>query len=312
MPSPTTAPQASENTAAIRASGNPRPGFWATGWGYSAWFAGVSGMVTDDPSYTYTRRPFHSHPSSAPSSSARPVRRAVSEKNASGSRLRAWQYAPVRAEHGLLPPRDAVGDQAGDGGPAGVVGAEHLAEEHPQGDQRGEDPVQPPADGGQRLGEDVLGEDVGERQVAVLEELAAQEGGLVAERPRVRMPHPSDLRAGDDGLPTPIFTGEAPPGLYPVHLAACGDRCAIRPTRRGQFVSWRCALPVTSPEVVEPVRAASRSGEAPRVGLEPTTHNRLVRYPTTGRITGSMPGQHRRVRPTGSDRVTDRYRASDG
>ena len=50
MPNPTTAPQASEKTAPSRASGNPRPGFWATGWGYSAWFAGVSGMVTDDPS----------------------------------------------------------------------------------------------------------------------------------------------------------------------------------------------------------------------------------------------------------------------
>ena len=50
MPSPTTAPQASENTAAIRASGNPRPGFCATGCGYAAWFAGVSGMVTEDPS----------------------------------------------------------------------------------------------------------------------------------------------------------------------------------------------------------------------------------------------------------------------
>lgn len=31
----------------------------------------------------------------------RPVRRAASEKNASGNRLRAWQYAPVCAEHGF-------------------------------------------------------------------------------------------------------------------------------------------------------------------------------------------------------------------
>ena len=42
-----------------------------------------------------------------------------------------------------MPLRDAVGDQAGDGGAAGVVGAEDLAEEDPQGDQRGEDPVVP-------------------------------------------------------------------------------------------------------------------------------------------------------------------------
>ena len=74
-------------------------------------------------------------------------------------------------------------DEAGDGGPAGVVGAEHLAEEHPQGDQQGEDPVKPPSDGGQRVGEDIVGEDVGERQPAVLEELPPQEGGLPADRP---------------------------------------------------------------------------------------------------------------------------------
>jgi hypothetical protein len=49
-PSSTTAPQASENTAAIRASGNPRPGFWVSGCGYSRWFAGVSGFDTADPS----------------------------------------------------------------------------------------------------------------------------------------------------------------------------------------------------------------------------------------------------------------------
>ena len=59
-----------------------------------------------------------------------------------------------------------------------MVGAEHLPEEHPEGDQRGEDAVQPSADGGQRLGEDVRGEDVGERQAAVLEELPPQEVGL--------------------------------------------------------------------------------------------------------------------------------------
>jgi hypothetical protein len=74
-----------------------------------------------------------------------------------------------------------VGVQAGDGGPAGVVGAEHLPQEYPQGDERGEDPIQPAADGGQRVREDVLGEDVGERQPAVLEELTPQVGRRPAE-----------------------------------------------------------------------------------------------------------------------------------
>jgi hypothetical protein len=106
IPSPTTAPQAREKTAANRASGNPRPGFWLSGCGYSAWFAVVSGMEVCDPSYTYTRRPFQSHRGSTPASSTRPVWRAMSAMNCSGNRWRAWQYAPVRAEHGGWP-RDA-------------------------------------------------------------------------------------------------------------------------------------------------------------------------------------------------------------
>jgi hypothetical protein len=53
-----------------------------------------------------------------------------------------------------------------------MVGAEHLPEEHPHGDQWKEYPVEPPAEGGERLGDDFLGEDRGERQVAILEELA--------------------------------------------------------------------------------------------------------------------------------------------
>jgi hypothetical protein len=44
-----------------------------------------------------------------------------------------------------------------------MVVAEDLPEEHPQGDQRREDPVEPPADSGQGFGNDPFGEDVGER-----------------------------------------------------------------------------------------------------------------------------------------------------
>jgi hypothetical protein len=74
-----------------------------------------------------------------------------------------------------------VGDQAGDGGPARLVGAEDLPEDHPQGDQRGEHPIEPPADGRHRVGDDIVGEDVGERQAAVLKELPSQKVGLRAE-----------------------------------------------------------------------------------------------------------------------------------
>ena len=96
-----------------------------------------------------------------------------------------------------------------------MVGAEHLPQEHPEGDQRGEHPVQPAANSGQRFGDDPLGEDVGERQIAVLEELAAQETRLFAERPRVGTLHRSGLRAGEKGLSNPIFTRKAPSAYLP-------------------------------------------------------------------------------------------------
>ena len=75
-----------------------------------------------------------------------------------------------------------MGDQAGDGGAAGLVGVEDLAEEDPEGHQRGEDPVVP---GGLDLAEGLLeaagGEDVGEGKAALLEELLAEGVDLPTE-----------------------------------------------------------------------------------------------------------------------------------
>ena len=79
-----------------------------------------------------------------------------------------------------MPPRQAVGEQAGDGGAAGVVGAEDLPQEDPERDQRRVDPAQPAGDGREGRCDAVLGEDVGEGQVAVLEELAAQGTDVLA------------------------------------------------------------------------------------------------------------------------------------
>ena len=65
-------------------------------------------------------------------------------------------------------------DQAGDRGAAGLVGVEGLAEEDPEGHQRVVDPVVPGRlDLAEGLVEALGGEDVGEREAAVLEELAA-------------------------------------------------------------------------------------------------------------------------------------------
>src|SRR3954464_2675132 len=60
-------------------------------------------METVVPSNRQTRRPFQSHRRSARASRFRPTRRATAEKNRSGRRFRAWQYAPVSELHGSSP-----------------------------------------------------------------------------------------------------------------------------------------------------------------------------------------------------------------
>jgi hypothetical protein len=97
----------------------------------------------------------------------------------------------------------AVGDQAGDGGTAGVVCTEDLSQEDPQGDQGGKAPTQPAGDALQRLRESLFGEDVRERQVPVLEELAPQKLLLVPEPLLVRMAHPWGLLAVDGVVGNP-------------------------------------------------------------------------------------------------------------
>jgi hypothetical protein len=88
-----------------------------------------------------------------------------------------------------------MGEQAGDGGAAGMVGTQDLPEKDPEQYQRGEDAVQPTADGGERLGDHLFREDIGERQVAVLKELASEETRLGAKGAGVRMPHSWGLLA---------------------------------------------------------------------------------------------------------------------
>ncbi|HEV3439384.1 MAG TPA: hypothetical protein VG122_18615 [Gemmata sp.] len=42
-----------------------------------------------------------------------------------------------------MSPRNAVGNQAGDGSAAGVVGVQHLAQKDPKRDQRRKDSIEP-------------------------------------------------------------------------------------------------------------------------------------------------------------------------
>jgi hypothetical protein len=118
-----------------------------------------------------------------------------------------------------------MGEQAGDGGAAGVIRTQDLPEKDPERDQRGEDPIQPAAQRGQRLGDHLFGEDVGERQLAVVEELAAEETHLGAKGTGVRMRHVGSLLAGKGRLATSILASEAlfaylivPLGLVEIHV----------------------------------------------------------------------------------------------
>ncbi len=88
-----------------------------------------------------------------------------------------------------MPLRQPVGEEAGDGGAAGMIRTQDLPEKDPERDQWGKDPVQPAGDGGQRLRDDLLGQDVGERQVAVLQERPSEEVHLIAKGTSVRMTH---------------------------------------------------------------------------------------------------------------------------
>src|SRR5262249_43142216 len=88
-----------------------------------------------------------------------------------------------------------MGEQARDGGAAGMVGTQDLPEKDPERDQRGEDPIQPAAQRGQRLVDRFFREDIRERQLTVLEELAPEETHLGAKGTGVRMRHPWGLLA---------------------------------------------------------------------------------------------------------------------
>src|SRR5262249_55772495 len=97
------------------------------------------------------------------------------------SRLcRAWLFSP----------REQVGNETGDGCAAGVVRAQHLAQKNPEGDKGRIDSVFPEcADRRERPCNEVFRENIGERQIAVLQKLASQKLYLVPKPSLVRMAH---------------------------------------------------------------------------------------------------------------------------
>src|SRR5215472_10228355 len=102
-----------------------------------------------------------------------------------------------------------------------MVRAEDLAQENPERDQRGEDPVQPAGDGGQCLGDGLLGEDLGKRQVAGLKKLAPEKLDLLPKPPLVRMAHPCGLLATDGCVGNHHLRKRGPSRLYHSGLGTC-------------------------------------------------------------------------------------------
>src|SRR5262249_6183386 len=89
-------------------------------------------------------------------------------------------------------------------GATGMVGTEDLPQEDPQRDERRIDALHPEAtDRGQGALDEILGEHVGERQIPFLQELPAQETGLLPKPPVVTLAHAWGLLATDGLLPKP-------------------------------------------------------------------------------------------------------------
>src|SRR5262249_20148691 len=82
-----------------------------------------------------------------------------------------------------------MGNQAGDRSAAGRIGTQDLAQENPEGDERSKDPVQPATERGQRLLDHLFGEDIGKRQLPILEKLPSEKADLIAQGASVRMMH---------------------------------------------------------------------------------------------------------------------------
>ena len=89
-----------------------------------------------------------------------------------------------------MPVGDAMGEQAGDRGAAGMVRAEDLTEKDPQGDERRVDAVEPcSVDRGESVSDEVFGEHVSEREFAVLKVLPAKKVNVAPEPSMAGMRH---------------------------------------------------------------------------------------------------------------------------
>jgi hypothetical protein len=152
-----------------------------------------------------------------------------------------------------------MGDQAGDGSTTARVGTEDLAQEDPQRDQRGKDPVPPNhLNRRQRTRDYCLGEDVGERQIAVLKELTAEKSNLLLKPTLFAIRHPRGLLLGDGYVLTYHFTGR---GLSAYVVTSQGLVANYVPFVSSTEVCWPHARG-PNPKDAERARKAWAQGEA--------------------------------------------------
>src|ERR1043165_3356356 len=94
-----------------------------------------------------------------------------------------------------------MGNQAGDCRAARVVRAQNLTQENPQSNERRINPIQPArANRCQRFSNKLLGEDIPERQISVLEKLMPQKIHLLPKPSLVKIPHSRGLLAVDGSV----------------------------------------------------------------------------------------------------------------
>ena len=160
---------------------------------------------------------------------------------------------------------------------AGMVCAQNLTQEDPQRNQRRIDPVDPVlADRCRRLRDELLREDIAERQILRPGETDALGISPVAERSLVRTPHRCGLLAGDRPVPQN-------------HLRKRGPFCI-------------CHLQLRLYEILRAIRLHVRSatGEPQRTRAPRPAHQQLPLFEGLGRRHDRLPRElpsHTRLPP---------------
>jgi hypothetical protein len=177
-----------------------------------------------------------------------------------------------------------MGNEAGDGRAAGVVRAQDLAQKDPERDERRIDSVFPNyADRRESLCNEVFGENIGERQISVLQKLASQKLHLVPKSSLVRMAH-AGLLASDGVVASTINASKARFAYVILSERFAAKLSAIRPPNRRRFYSETSRpTPLSRPSTSAALKTAPGGAVIairPRRPRRPTKRT-VIRIPST-------------------------------